>query len=214
MQRFDIRAVWGVVLILAGLLFLAQSLGVIPSGWALLWAVLFAIGGAVFLVALVRDPEAWWAAIPGILLLGLSGLVAMSALAPAVAAVWGAPLFFGVACLSFAVVYVMRHEHWWALIPAGVALTLAVVSLLAVYGAALESGAALFLGLAATFAVVGIVPTPRGRMTWAFIPAGILGAIGALTAVAMGSFLNYIWPVMLILIGVYVLVRGFVFKRG
>ena len=51
-------------------------------------------------------------------------------------------------------------------------------------------------------------------MTWAFIPAGILGLMGILIALAMGSLLNYIWPVALIVVGVYILLRGFVLKRS
>lgn len=214
MQRFDVRIVWGVLLVLAGVLFLAQSLGIIASGWALLWAGLFAVGGATFLLVLARDSSAWWAAIPGFSLLGLSAMISMIVLAPSAGAVWGAPLFFGAAGLSFVVVYLKRRDFWWAIIPAGVLLTLVLVTLAAVFQGGTESGAALFLGLAATFVVVGLVPTPKGRMTWAFIPAGILGAMGIILALTMSSLLNYVWPVALIGGGIYILLREFVLKRG
>ena len=44
MKRFDMRIIFGLVLIVAGVLFLLQSIGIFHSGVGLLWALI--LGGA------------------------------------------------------------------------------------------------------------------------------------------------------------------------
>jgi hypothetical protein len=214
MRRFDLRLLFGVLLIVAGLLFLAQTLGILPGGMLLLWAIVFGLGGAAFVWLLASDRSQWWAVIPGFSLLGLAALMAIMSVVPGAGGTWGGALFLGAVGLSFVIVYVLRRDFWWAIIPAGAVLTLALIALSADFLGDVESGALLFLGLGLTFAVVGLVPTPRGHMRWAFIPAVILAGMGAITALALGSLLNYIWPLALIAVGLWILARSFVLKRG
>ena len=66
----------------------------------------------------------------------------------------------------------------------------------------------MFLGFAATIALVGAVPTREGRMTWAFIPAGIMAVLGVIFLATLGhtlGYLNYVWPVLLLLVGLYLI---------
>ena len=214
MARFDMRIVWGALLIVAGLLFLAQSMGLIPSAWGALWAIVFGVAGLAFVAYLFVDRRQWWAIIPGLTLLGLAGVMVLSMLTPEENGGWAGAVFLGAIGLSFVIVYIMRRDFWWALIPAGALMTLALVALSSSFMIGLESGALLFIGLGVTFGIVALVPTPDGRMTWALIPAGILGVMGILIALAMGSLLNYVWPVALIIAGVYILIRGFALKKS
>jgi len=214
MSRFDLRIVWGMLLIVAGLLFLAQSLGLIPSAWGALWAVVFGVAGLAFVAWLFVDRRQWWAIIPGLTLLGLAGVIVLSMLTPEENGGWAGAVFLGAIGLSFVIVYIMRRDFWWALIPAGALLTLALVALSTSFMTGLESGALLFIGLGVTFGIVALVPTPDGRMTWALIPAVILGVMGILIALALGSLLNYVWPIALIIVGVYILIRGFALGKS
>lgn len=214
MSRFDLRIVWGALLIVAGLLFLAQSLGLIPSAWGALWAVVFGVAGLAFVAWLFVDRRQWWAIIPGLTLLGLAGVIVLSMLTPEENGGWAGAVFLGAIGLSFVIVYIMRRDFWWALIPAGALMTLALVALSTSFMTGLESGALLFIGLGVTFGIVALVPTPDGRMTWALIPAGILGVMGILIALALGSLLNYVWPIALIIVGVYILIRGFALGKS
>ena len=64
MKRFDTRLVIGGLLILAGFVFLLESLGLfdftgVLSGF--LAAGLFALGGLAFLFVLINDRAQWWA---------------------------------------------------------------------------------------------------------------------------------------------------------
>jgi hypothetical protein len=214
MSRFDLRIMWGMLLIVAGLLFLAQSLGLIPSAWGALWAVVFGVAGLAFVAWLFVDRRQWWAIIPGLTLLGLAGVIVLSMLTPEENGGWAGAVFLGAIGLSFVIVYIMRRDFWWALIPAGALLTLALVALSTSFMTGLESGALLFIGLGVTFGIVALVPTPDGRMTWALIPAVILGVMGILIALALGSLLNYVWPIALIIVGVYILIRGFALGKS
>lgn len=213
MRRFDLRIAWGVFLMAAGALALLQNFNILTGALNLLWAFLLGLAGVFFLYAYVSNRANWWALIPGIILLALTALVALGVTAPALAEAWGGPLFLGGIGLSFWAVYLANREHWWAIIPGGVLLTLAVVaSMETVFQRTeqrVETGGLFFVGLGLTFALVGLLPAPRGRMRWAFIPALVLLLMGLLVFAAAEQLINYLWPVALILVGLYLVFRTF-----
>ena len=59
---------------------------------------------------------------------------------------------------GFGAVYVREPANWWALIPCGVMLTLSLVVALPPAWEGMPVAAVLFLGLAATFAALSLVP--------------------------------------------------------
>ena len=184
-----------------------QELNLIPDAWDIIWGSLFVIAGGVFLYAFFRDRSQWWTLIPGLALLSLGVIVAVEEFFPGMD--WTGALLLGGIGLGFWVIYYLHREHWWAIIPGGTLVTLAIVAGLdSVWGD--EVGGAVFmLGLGATFALVALLPNPHGRMTWAFIPAAVLVVIALFTMTALVNVLNFIWPVALILLGVYFILRNF-----
>jgi hypothetical protein len=72
----------------------------------------------------------------------------------------------------------------------------------------LLSGAIFFAGLGLTFALIALLPNKTGRMTWAWIPAGILLLLAVLVIANIGSIFNYIWPAVLIFVGGFFLWRA------
>jgi len=209
MERLGFRVVLGVLLIAGGVLFLLDSLAVIAIG-AVLWPVIFGIAGLAFLVVFLRAPQTnWWAAIPGFVLLGLTGTIAINELARGAAVEWSGAVFLGGIALAFWVIYLVNREQWWAVIPGGVLLTLALVAGLSSTFEGLEMGGIFFFGLGLTFALLALLPTPEGRLTWAIIPAIVLLVMGGLITAAAAELINYLWPVVLILGGLYLLYRAF-----
>ena len=208
MRRFGIRIVGGILLIAAGVLFLLQNLGIFAVG-DYLWPFLFGAGGLVFLYVFLTDRANWWAIIPGFTLLGLAAMMAMDQFVPQVGETWGAALFLGGIGLAFWVVYLTNREHWWAVIPGGVLLTVGLVTGLSSALEGIETGGVFFLGLGLTFALLAFLPTPEGRMKWALIPAGVLLVMGLLITAAATAIINYLWPAALILGGIYLLFRTF-----
>jgi hypothetical protein len=71
-----------------------------------------------------------------------------------------------------------------------------------------------FLGLAVTFILVAILPPKDEPRGWAWFPAGGLLFMSILLMFFGGGPANYVWPVVLILVGIYVLVRAFRPRKG
>lgn len=206
------RIFFGVLLVLAGGIFLLQQIFNLPVG-SLFIALLFAAGGAFFIYMLLRDRTKWWAAIPGFTLLGLGVLIAAGELVPVFADRFGGTLFLGAIALSFVAILLMKPEQWWPIIPAGVLLTLAVVAGLRNNGMA--SGAVFFLGVGATFAAVALLPMSK-QEKWPWIPAGICLALGVLLLVGSGALVNtffgWIWALAFVAVGAFLVIRSLVKK--
>lgn len=147
----------GIVLMVAGILMLLDLLGVLDSA-ALVWPLIFGAAGVVFLGQFVRSRSNWWAAIPGSVFLGLSAVILVSRFWAGPAADRAGAFLFLFMGAGFGAVYLRERANWWALIPCGVMLTLALIVLLPPELQGMPVAAVLFLGLAATFAVLALVP--------------------------------------------------------
>ena len=111
--------------------------------------------------------------------------------------------------LSFFLIYAMRPEHWWAIIPGGSLFSVAALIAVADKVKPEEiSVGIMFFGLALTFALVYLLPSARAERRWALIPAGILAVMGVLMTLTLGGMVNYIWPVALIIGGGFMLWRA------
>jgi len=206
MKGIESRTFWGILLILGGLLFLGQSLGLMMLNN--LWPVVFAVPGIVFLYTFVRQRENWWAAMPGMALLGIGTLIAFEQIFPRANDAWGGAIFLGSLAVAFLAVYLRTAgREWWAIIPAGVLGTLTSTILLEPFLGDRFTGGLFMLGLAATFALVYLLPTPAGRMRWAVYPACILGGIGVLTVIAATQIMRVLGPLAIIGFGLYLILR-------
>ncbi len=203
MRRIDPRLLIGGVLIIGGLLSLLEVQGIISNAGGIFWGLVFAAGGAVFLYMLLNDRNNWWAAFPAFTLLGLSA----SSFLPESLHAYGGLAFFAGISLAFWWVYFTNTERWWAIIPAGVLLTLGVVSVL-YHMTAMQTGGIFFLGLGLTFFLVAILPGGSSR-SWALIPGVILLLFGALLGTSLSGLAQYLWPAVLIVLGIYLIFRFF-----
>jgi len=206
MKKDQSRIIWGSLLILAGVLFFLQEFQVVGSAFDYLWLILMAAGSGVFLYLYFTKRDQWWAIIPGLALLGLTlgGLEGLINAFPGWD--WTGALFLGCVGLAFWLIYLRNKEQWWAIIPGGVLVTLALV-------AALSSVVAwddviFFLGLGLTFALVAVLPNQTHNTRWALIPAGVLTVLGLALFAPMQSVANYIFPVLLVAVGVFILLRN------
>ena len=214
MKRFDIRIVGGILLVATGILFLLQTLGILAGATAIFWALLFGAGGLVFLYLYLANRDHWWPLIPGLALLSLGAIIGLDRFAPRVGEAWGGVLVLGAISLAFWAIYFANREHWWAVIPGGVLLTLAVVAGVSSFVGEAGTGAIFFLGLGLTFGLLSFLPTKQGRMKWMLIPAVVLLAMGLLTTPVAAELLPYIGPAALILVGLYLALRVFLPRRG
>lgn len=207
MKYLNNRAIWGILLVGAGLVLLLQNLNLFSFLWGSVWTAFFALGGLAFLAVFLSQRQHWWAIIPGLTLLGLSALIGLEATFPKLGSLIGGSLFLGAIGSSFWVIYLRDRDHWWALIPGGVLYTLAAVAVLGQIWPGVETGSVFFLGLAATFGLVYLLPGSKGRMNWALIPAAVLLALGLLTLLATWSFTRFFWAAALIVLGGFLIFR-------
>lgn len=210
------RVTWGILLILAGVLFLAQTV-FFPDQGGLIIAGLFAVVGIFFLAFYFSNRQHWWPLLPGLTLLGLAVLIGGSEISESFGDNWGGSVFLGTLGLAFILVYLVSHGDWWAIIPGGVLMTLALVaSPVFSESDGWGSGAIFFLGLGLTFALLGIAPTNerRERQRWAFIPALALLVIGAAISFAAEDLLSWVLPVFLILGGGILLYQALAGRRS
>jgi hypothetical protein len=250
MKRFDLRIVFGFLLIVGGVLALAQTMGLLTNVSDIFWGGLFLAAGLIFLSLLFGGH--WWAAFPGFTLAALGVLILFSdslgnlggaiflggiglsfwyvyftsrierwwALIPAgvltALAVmivvtqqyedFGAAIFLGGIGLSFFAVYFTdRIERWWALIPGGVLVTLAGVTIAAQQFGEFQTAGFFFFGLAVTFLLVALLT----GMRWAYWPALILGIMGFLGIASLLNIANYLWAIVLIGVGTFLLIKYF-----
>lgn len=210
MKRQTANVFAGVYLILLGTMTLLNNLSILPSsvyGIHWFWLGAFGLAGMLFLAAFLANPhESWWTIIPAFTLLGLAGLSSI----PALQGSLGNSFFLGMVSLSFWVIYFTHHDLWWAILPGGVLLTLAgMAGYSAAAGHAQDTGGFFFLGLALTFLLVYLLPTPGERQHWALWPAAILGIIGSLMALQSSDWTRFIWPVALIVLGGFLIYHTF-----
>jgi hypothetical protein len=250
MKRFDPRIVFGILLIVGGVLALAQTMGLLSNVSDIFWGGLFLVAGLVFLSLLFGGH--WWAAFPGFTLAALGVLIllpdsfgalsgaiflggiglsfwyvyftnrierwwalipagVLTALALMIVVTqqyqdFGAAIFLGGIGLSFfAVYFTERTERWWALIPGGVLVTLAGVTVAAQQFGGFQTAGFFFFGLAITFLLVALL----AGMRWAYWPALALGIMGFLGIASLLNIANYLWAVVLIGVGAFLLFRYF-----
>jgi hypothetical protein len=114
------------------------------------------------------------------------------------------PIFLFAVALPFFIVYFRSLENWWAIIPAGSVTVIAIIAALAIAGLIRNeneggyANALLMGGLAATFAVVWL----RHAKPWAKTVTIILAAL-AVGSIFFATYSQILWPVAIILVGVY-----------
>lgn len=196
---------WGVVLVGAGVLFLAMTLGVLPNPTAGGVGVVFAVLGFALLASYLALHAHWWTLITGSTLLGLGAVI----LLPQGADGW---IFLASVGLGFALVALTKVERWWAVIPAGTLLTLALVAGIGPAIGGVLAGTLLFFGLAATFGILALLRV-RGRpMRWPLIVAAACFIFGVLIATT-GPISDVVWPLTLVAAGVVLLIGGLTRRR-
>lgn len=198
--------VGGILLIAAGTIFLLNNLGVFQVNWELYIGPLFALGGLVFLFVFVLNTDEWWALIPGFVLIAIGVIIFMGQNLQSTADLWSGAIFLGFLGLSFLLIYIFHPNNWWAIIPGGVLLTLAGVTL--VPGEGIMPGVVFFIGMAITFGLLYILPKPAGKLKWALYPAGILFLVGILVFLGAEDLMGFVWPVALLTAGGYIVYRA------
>lgn len=216
MKSFSWRIIIGAVLVLFGVLALLQSLGVLQyegTLWGVFFGLVFAAAGAGFMMALFQDKvNHWWAAIPGMTLIGLGVLMTLAVLNVKPDELLPA-IFMGCIGASFLIVYLLDRTRWWAIIPGGAVTSIAVMILFAQTGS--WPAVILFGGLAISFGLVAMTVRPGDRSrSWAWYPALAMLVLAAIVASTAGPLPGLIWPILLIAAGLGMVAWTLMGKRA
>lgn len=194
------RIFWGLVLIAGGLAALSLTTGLVQNpGGSTVGAACLVVGIAL-LGAYAGLHAHWWTLIAGPALIGFGAVI----LVPAGG---DGAIFFAAIGAGFGLVALTSAERWWAIIPAGTLLTLALVALVSNVIGGLASGVLLFFGLGLTFAVVAAVKVQGRARTWAVFPS-LACVFVALLIATSSSVGEVVWPLALVAAGVLLLIRA------
>ena len=186
---------WGILLIGAGVLALGAQMGYIENLTSTSWIFVFA---AISLIAFVSYAMSGWKEwgwlFPAGIFAGLAMVIALATNNVETAAV-ATPLFVGL-LIPFVVVFLTdRTRNWWALIPGGVMLFLALVTLLVDTAGGEWVGAMFLLMIGLGFLAVYFNDRTR---QWALLVAYIFGVLSiAPMLAAFGEMSAYFGSVFL-----------------
>jgi hypothetical protein len=102
------RIIFGLLLLVFGVLALLQSFNIIQTSsslFALVPATIFLLGGLAFLNVLSTDRRQWWAVIPGVILASIGLLILVSTLFPSLGGILGGLIVLGGIGAAFWAVY-------------------------------------------------------------------------------------------------------------
>jgi hypothetical protein len=167
---------------------------------------LFMIALSFFVVYLNNRTRMW--ALLVAYITGVLGIAPLMSMGGRDAAYFG-PIFLFAVALPFFYVYFRSPENWWAIIPAGAVTVVAIIAAAAIAGFINDSGRGAFVsagianailmsGLALTFAVVWL----RHAKSWAKIVTIVL-AVMAVASVFFATSPQILWPVAIIVVGIY-----------
>lgn len=175
MKANRMNLIWGIVLILAGGLFLLQNMGWFGEISISIWTMIFGFLSLLFLVTyFVSGVKEWGWLFPAFIFAGVATtlfLVTAGVDDPYI----GAPVLIGVGLPFLAAYLTNRRENWWALIPMWVMVVLTVIVFLADRVAGEIIGSLFLWAIGLPFLVVYL--SNRSRK-WALIPAFVLLVIG------------------------------------
>ncbi len=208
--------IWGAILVLVGAGFLVWNLGLmaaiqVTAAWTLI--AFFALLGLGFVFGYLNKRSDWWRLIPAFTFFAVAAVIFLST--RGVAATWvAATLLLGIA-LAFPVIYLSdREERWWALIPFGSVMVMAVVILLSARPETSTAllGAVLFGGMSLVFFLIYALARERQRFAWALVPTA---ALGVMALVALAAHVPQaapalaesaqLWPSLVVLAGLLLL---------
>ncbi len=199
---------WGGLLILLGGLLLVDQYTDLTE-WV--WVAALVFSGLVALGVYLADRSDGWLLLTAYILLVIAGLVTLITLNLLPDDLVAVCVLLAIA-LPFLGVFLRDRSQWWALTPAYVLLAVALMNWLMEAGILsdlLVPGYVMFAIAIPFFVVYG----RNTKQWWALIPAGILTIIGIVFFIAEAA-VQYIGAVLLVITGLWILVRVFTRKEG
>jgi hypothetical protein len=185
MKTNRVTYVWGLALIAAGVVFLAQNLGYLANFSPIVWAIFFTGLSLVFLASYFTSGlRAWPWLFPAMATGGIAVTIGLDA-AGVQGSLVGAPIL-GFLVVPFLAAYAVNPKgNWWALIPAWVLGVLTLVTIIAERVPGEFVGSFFMFAIGLPFLVVFL--TNRKERWWALIPGGIMLVLSIIPLLTLGN---------------------------
>lgn len=203
----DYRNLLGLLLILMGIMFGLEQLGVIDiTARDVIFTAAYTIGAVAMFAIFFAERTRWWAALTGFILAGLAISNLLELFAPSISPSIGGPLFLAIMGLGFITIFFIDRRMWWSIIPGGVLLSLAAVSFLEeTPNLPFDPAGVLFIGMGITFLLLAMVRDGGKRLGWGVYPGIPLLIFGLFLSLGGEDIWPILWPVMLIGFGLWLL---------
>ena len=189
--------IWGIVLILAGGLFLVQNLGWFGDISPSIWTMIFGFISLLFFVTyFVNGIKEWGWLFPACIFAGIATTLFMVTIGVEDPYL-GAPVLIGVGLPFLAAFLIDRRENWWALIPMWVMAVLTIIVFIVDRVAGEVIGSLFLWAVGLPFLVAYL--TDRSRK-WALIPAFVLLAVGVVPLLVLQASENLVGAFVLLTI--------------
>lgn len=209
MNKQSQRIFWSIVLIVLGFVLLLENFNILGGISDLVWAVLFA-GGAVMTAGYyLNHPRQWWILFPTAVFAGIAGVITLDTLNIFHSDLGGA-FFLAALALPFWIIFIREKSHWWAAIPGGVMSTLACVVAIEEFSRGDVTAPVLFGGMGLTFGLLWF-NRKNSPTDWAKWPA--MGLIGFGLFVSVAEYFDQLWPLVLIVVGAWILWRNSIGRK-
>lgn len=199
---------WGLILIAAGGLFLAQNLGYLGQLKSQVWMILFGVASLLFFVTyFVNGLRSWGWLFPAFIFAALA-LTVWMADQNIEGSVMGVPVLVAVG-LPFLLVFALSpRNNWWALIPAWVMTVVVLIVLMADQARGEWIAALVLSSIGLPFLLIFII---NRQHWWALIPAWTMLVI--VMIVLLSNLVPGEWIATVVLMGI-ALPFFFVFFRN
>jgi hypothetical protein len=193
MKTRDIHR-WGPLLIGIGVVVLLLNSRIFSLLPSMIWlAVLVGVSFTLWMV----NSLPWWASLAGVVAIYVFAIVTTGDMA-------------GVAAIGFpALVFLTLHfanvRRWWPVIPGGILVSVAALVGFEELFPRWDSIPILFLGFAATFTYLYLLPKLRGGQRWALYPAIVFSVLTLAINDPRGNGFSWILPFVLIGGGLWIL---------
>lgn len=204
MKRFREALAWAGALLVVGIFLLLKNLDIFGKWGDLIWGALFVAVGLGFLIWFVINLQRWWRAIPGFTLLGIGAWIILQWRNVNLGE-WNGTLVLFAMALGFWAVALVRGEHWWAVIPAGVLTVLGVIFRFWSQLTDLGRMTVLVAGIGLVFALLYLIRFGQRDTRWAGVPAAallLLGLVTLMQALNLPEAIATWWPILLVVAGI------------
>lgn len=195
--------VWGSFLILLGAALLLEVYTDL-SAWV--WVAILTLAGFIAFGVYLTDRSDWGLLIPAYVMWAIAGLVALTEVG-VLKDEFVATYVLTVIALPFLATFLRRRSQWWALIPAYVLLAIGVMIPLIEWEILSDLLVPAYIMFVIAIPFFGVYARNR-KLWWALIPGGVMAVTGLSFLIAEAA-VEYVGAAVLILVGVWILVRAF-----